>query len=162
VDLDRRQGSIPLCAELDPGGHLVAGRGADELLLAGELPFHWAAGFHCRKEAEILGNHFLLAAESAADTLREDVQVARSQAEDVAELLLRDKGRLRARAHMQPPVITAPGDGAVGLEVNVLNARGGIGHLVHGIGRCEAVRDAADLALDIDIDIARVRPALVV
>ena len=88
VNLDRGQRSVALGAELHPRGHLMARRRADELLLAGELPFHRAAGLERGEHAEILGDHLLLAAEAAADALGEDVKVARAQAEQVAELLL--------------------------------------------------------------------------
>ena len=150
MNVDRGQRSVAFGAELHPRRHLVASGGADELLLAGEFPFHRPAGLHGGEQAEILGNHFLLAAEAAADALGEDMQVARAQAEDVAKLLLRDERRLRAGADMQAPVLAAPGDRAVGLQVDVLDARGGIGHLVHGVGGLEAVSYAADLAVDVD------------
>ena len=41
------------------------------------------------------------------------------------------------------------------LQVDVLNAGRGIGHLMHGIGGGETVRHAADLAMDVDVDVAR-------
>ena len=54
----------------------MAGGGADELLLAGELPLHRPVEFHGGQQAEILGDHLLLATKAAADSLREDVQIA--------------------------------------------------------------------------------------
>jgi hypothetical protein len=45
--------------------------------------------------------------------------------------------------------------------MNMLNARGGIGHLVHRVGCCKTVRDAAHFALYVDIDVALRRAALV-
>ena len=104
VDLDRGQRAVALGAELDPRRHLMARRGADELLLAGELPLHRPAGLQRGEHAQVLGEHFLLAAEAAADALGEDVQVARAQPEQMAELLLGDERRLRAGADVQPPV----------------------------------------------------------
>jgi hypothetical protein len=80
----------------------------------------------------------------------------------MAELLLRDEGRLRASADMQPPILTTPGDGTVGLEVNVLNARGRIGHVVHCVGRRKAVHHEADFAVDVDVDVVLLGAALVV
>ncbi len=162
MDLDRGQGSVAFGAELHPGRHLMARGGADELLLASELPFHRSAGLERREHAQILGDHLLLAAESAADALGEDVNVARAQTEQMAKLLLRDERRLRTGADMKPSVIASPGNRSVRLEVNVLNAGGGIGHLVHRIRGCEAIRYAADLAVDVDIDVPLLRPALVV
>ena len=110
VDLHCGQGSVPFGAKLHPGRHLMACRCADELLLASELPFHRPAQFHGREQAKILGDHLLLAAEAAADALGEDVQVARAQTEDMAELLLGDERRLRAGAHVQPSIVAAPSD----------------------------------------------------
>ena len=115
-----------------------------------------------REQAEVLGDHLLLAAESAADALGEDVQVAGAQAEDMAELLLDDERGLRTGANVQPSVLAAPGDRPVRFKMDVLNARGGIGHLVHGIGGLEAVRHAADLAVDVDKDVALFLASLVV
>ena len=162
LNLDRRQRTVALGPELHSRRHLVARRSADELLLAGEFPFHRAAGLEQCEHAEVLGEHLLLAAEAAADALGEDVQVARPQAEDVAELLLGDEGCLRAGADVNPAVVTAPGNRAVCFKMHVLNARGGVGHLVHGVGGLEAVRHAADLAVDVDVDIAFLGPLLVV
>jgi hypothetical protein len=92
VNLDRRQRAIALRAELHPGGHLMARRGADELLFARPLPLDRAAGLQHREHAQILGQHFLLAAETAADALGEHVHVAWPHAEQMAELRLRMNG----------------------------------------------------------------------
>ena len=54
----------------------MARRGADELLLARELPYHRPAGLQRGEHAEILGHHLLLAAEPAADALGEDMHAA--------------------------------------------------------------------------------------
>jgi hypothetical protein len=62
---------------------------------------------------------------------------------------------------VEPRVVAAPGDGTVGLQVNVLNARRRVGHLVHGVGRRKAVRDVADFAVDVDIDVAFLGAALI-
>ena len=162
MDLDRGQRPVALGAELHPRRHLMPRRRADELLLAGELPLHRPAGLERGEHAEVLGDHLLLAAEPAADALGEDVQVARAQAEDVAELLPRHERRLRAGADVQPPVVAAPGNRAMRLQMHVLNARGGVGHLVHGVRGLEAVRHAADLAVDVDEDVASLLSTLVV
>ena len=76
--LERGQRSVLLGAELDARRHRVARRRADELLVARELPHHRPSGPERGEHAQILGEHLLLAAESAADPLGEDVQVARS------------------------------------------------------------------------------------
>ena len=46
------------------------------------------------EHAEIFGEHFLLAAEPAADALGKDVKVASLEAKQMAELLLGDERRL--------------------------------------------------------------------
>ena len=48
---------------------------ADELFLARELPFDWPANLEDRQHAEILGYHFLLAAEAATHSLGENVEL---------------------------------------------------------------------------------------
>ena len=93
-DLDRDQRPVTARAELYFGCHRVPRRGADELLLAGELPLDRTPGLQCRQDAEILGQHLLLAAKPAADPLGKDVHVAHAEAEDVAELLPRDERSL--------------------------------------------------------------------
>ena len=130
VQLDGGQRAVPPGAELDPGGHLVARAGTDELLLAGELPLHGPAGLQRGEHAKILRQHLLLAAETATDALGEHMQVARAQPEQVAELLLGDERRLRAGAHMQPPVRAGPRQRPVRLQVDMLHPRGRIGGLV--------------------------------
>ena len=153
ADLERGQRPILLGAELHMRGHRVARGGADELLLARELPHHRAADLQRGERAEILGDHLLLAAEAAADALGEHMDLAVVQPEQITELLLGDERRLRARAHMQAAVLAPPGERAVRLEMHVLHARGGVGHLMDGVGFLEAVLDAAELAMNVDIDI---------
>src|SRR5829696_82912 len=162
MDLNGGQRSVALGAEFHARGHRVACCRADELFLAGKLPFHRAASLQGGKHAKIFGDHLLLAAEAAADALGKDVHVAGGQAEQITELLLRDKGRLRARAHVQPAVVAAPGDRTMRLKMHVLHARRRIRHLMHGIGLLEPGRDASDLAMDFDIDVALRLTALVV
>ena len=61
--------------------------------------------FSVDEHAQILADHLLLAAESAADALGKDVDVARKQIEEVAELLFGDERRLRTGAHVKPAVV---------------------------------------------------------
>ena len=130
MDLDGGQRAVPSGAELHPRGHLMARGRADELFGASEFPLHRSACLQCGQHAQILGDHLLLAAEATADALGEDMQVARPQAENVAEFLMGDEGRLGAGADMHPPLIAAPSDGAMRLEMHVLYAGGGISPLV--------------------------------
>ena len=54
ADLDRGQRAVAFGAELHMRGHRVARGGADELLLAGELPFHRPAGLQRGEDAQDL------------------------------------------------------------------------------------------------------------
>ena len=151
---------VLLGAELHMRGHLVARGGADELLGAGEFPHYRPAGLQRGQRAQILRDHLLLAAEAAADALGEDMHVAVVESEQIAKFLLGDERRLRAGAHMQAPIVAAPGERAVRLQMHVLRARGRIGHLVDGVGVLEALLDAAELAVNVDIDIVEKSDAL--
>ncbi len=147
--------SVPSRARAEPylGGHLVAGGGADELLLPCELPFYRPAGFQCGEHAKIFGQHLLLAAKPATDPLGEHMHVPRAKTEDVTELLLGDERRLRTGADMNAPIRRGPGNRAVRLEMDVLHAGGGVDALMNDIGSGETLRGTADLAVDVGIDI---------
>ena len=86
----------------------MARRGGDELLLAGQLELDRTAGPQRRQHDHVLDQHLLLAAEAAAHALGEYVDIAREETEEVAELLLGDKGGLRAGPHVQSPVVALP------------------------------------------------------
>ncbi len=132
------------------------------MFLPRELPADRPPGFQRRQHAEILGQHLLLAAETAAHSLGEHMDVACGQAEDMREFLLGDERRLRAGADVDAPVRVAPGDRAVRLEMDVLHAGGGIGVVMHHIGGGEPVRRVAHLAVDVGIDVAVLRNPLLV
>ena len=153
ADLKRGESAVLLGAELHMGGHRMPRGSADELLRPRELPHHRTAGLQRGEHAKILRNHLLLAAEAAADPLGEHMDVPVEQSEQIAKLLLGDERRLRAGPHMQAPVLAPPGERAVRLQMHVLHPRGRIGHLVDGVGLFEALLDAAELAMDVDIDI---------
>ena len=75
VHVHRRQRAIRLRTELHLDSHRVADRGANELFLAGEFILHGAVRVECRQNAEILGEHFLLASEPTAHALTENPDV---------------------------------------------------------------------------------------
>src|SRR5207248_10466355 len=85
-DLYCGKSAVGACAERYSSGHLMAGSGADELLLACELPSYRPPGLQCGEHAKIFGQHLLLAAKTAAHPLGEYMHVPRAQTEDVAEL----------------------------------------------------------------------------
>ena len=121
VDLHRRERAVLLRAQLDRDLHRMAADRRGELLGAGELPLHRAAGLQRRQHAQVLGQQFLLAAEPASDVFGEDVDLVGEHAEEVGELDLGEVGGLRAGADMDAPVLATPGDRAVGLHVCVLD-----------------------------------------
>ena len=81
------------------------------------------------------------------------MHVAIEQPEQIAELLLGDEGRLRACPHVEPMIVTPPRDRAVRLQMHVLHTRGRVGLLVDDVSLLEALLDAAELAVDVDIDV---------
>src|SRR5271165_1594886 len=121
---------------------------ADELFLARELPFDRPADLEDRQDAEILGYHLLLAAEAAAHPLGENVELARVEPKNMAELLVHDKRRLRTGADVNPAVVPLPCDRTVRFQMDMLDPRRRVGHLVNGVGCRESILDAADLAMD--------------
>ena len=102
--------------------HRVTRGGADELLLARELPHDRSPSPQAGQHAQVFANHLLLAAEAAADALGEDMHVAIEQPEQIAELLLGDERRLRACPHVQPAIIAPPGEATVRFEMHMLHA----------------------------------------
>ena len=80
MDLDRRQRAVAFGAELHTRRHLMARRRGGELFLAGVFPFDRPTCRQRGKDAQVLGDHLLLAAEAAADTFGEHVHVANGQA----------------------------------------------------------------------------------
>ena len=90
------------------------------------------------------------------------MEIARAELEDVAELLLGDEGSLRTGPDVDSSILATPGDGAVGFQMDMLDARGGIGPFMDGIGGLETFGDAADLAVDVDIYIALLGAAILV
>ena len=106
LDVERGERAVLPGAELDLGGHLVPRRGADELVLAGPLPFHRAAvELHAGEQGQVFGHHLLLAAEAAADALGEDVDLAGGNAHQVGELGAGSERALRAGAHVPAAVL---------------------------------------------------------
>src|SRR5712672_2444513 len=97
--------------------HLMARRCADE------LPFDRPADLEDRQDAEILGYHLLLAAEAAAHPLGENVELARVESKDMAELLVHDERPLRAGADMNPAVVPLPCDRTVRFQMDMLDPR---------------------------------------
>src|SRR5258706_2963367 len=99
----------------------MAGRRGRELLGARKFPLHRAAGFQRRQDTEVLGEQFLLAAESAPHVFGKNVELLRIPSEQIGELDLYQVRSLGAGADMDAIVRRAPGDGTVSLHVSVLD-----------------------------------------
>ena len=84
VELQRRQRAVLVGAGLDGDAHRMPRRGRDELLLAGEFEFDRAAGLERGQRQNVLDEHFLLAAEAAADAFAEHPHLVGRQIEEVA------------------------------------------------------------------------------
>gem|GEM_PF-4083836 len=97
-----------------------------------------------RERDEILGQHFLLAAETATDASGEHVHLAAVEAEHVAQLVADQKRHLRTGANHQAPLIISPARAAVSFEVRVLDALGGPAPANDGTARL-ARRDQSGL-----------------
>src|SRR5215469_246099 len=160
-DLDRGEATVATGAEPHLGSHLVACGGANKLFLTREFPFHRPRSPQRGEHAKILCKHFLLAAEPTSDPFGEHVHVPRAQTKDMTELLLGNERRLRTGADMNAPIWCGPGDRTVGFEMRMLHAGGGIDALMHNISGGETFRRVADLAVNVDIDIAVGSDALV-
>src|ERR1700709_164142 len=90
------------------------------------------------------------------------MNLSRPEPKDVAEFLMRDARCRATGAYMQPAIVVTPGDRAMRFQMDMLNSRGGIGLFVDRFGSGEALFDAADLAVNIDVDIALRCPPFVV
>ena len=132
----------------------MARRGADELLLAGELELDRRAGLDHGERHDVFDQHFLLGAEAATHALAEHADFCRIEAENLAQRPPREKRRLRARANIEPTRFIEPADRAVRFQMGMLNARGDIGGLVHDVGLGKAFVDIADMAVDLGHDIS--------
>src|SRR3989442_4635172 len=83
VELQRRQFSVLVGARLHGDAHRMPRRGRDELFFAGEFKFYGASGLECRKRQNILDEHLLLAATTAADTLAKYPHLVRHATQDI-------------------------------------------------------------------------------
>ena len=79
--------------------------------------------FERRQDAQVFGQHFLLAAEPAPDEFGKNVDLVRIHLEQVGELDLDEVRGLGAGADVDAAVGGAPGDRAVGFHVRVLDLR---------------------------------------
>lgn len=93
-----------------------------ELLLPGVLEGDRAPGVQGGERDQILRDHFLFAAETAAHACTEHPELVRAQREQTGQFGLPDRRRLRTGADIQAAVLH-PGDRAVRLKMRVLHPR---------------------------------------
>src|SRR5882724_283013 len=85
VELQRRQFSVLVGARLHGDAHRMPRRGRDELFFAGEFKFYRASGLERGKRQNILDEHFLLAAKTAADALAKYPDFFRCEIKDIRQ-----------------------------------------------------------------------------
>ena len=131
----------------------MARGGRRELLLPRVLEAHRASDVERGKGNQVLGDHLLLSAETAADALREHPQLIGPQVEQVRQLDLGNRRRLGAGPHDKPTILH-PADGPMGLQMGMLNTRGEVGSLVDHVCFGESRLDVADFAVKLKQDVA--------
>jgi hypothetical protein len=101
--------------------HGVSRSRTDELLLAGEFELNRASSLENGQRDDVLDQHLLLAAETAADAFAEDAHFLRIEIEQVGQPAPREKRRLCARSDIETPGFVEPADRAVGFQMRVLH-----------------------------------------
>ena len=124
VELQRRQSAVLVGGRLDRDAHGMARRGGDELLFAGQFELDRSPGLECGKRQNVLDEHFLLAAEAAADAFAKHPYLVGGQIEEIRQRASRQEWHLGARPHIQDAVGTDPGEAAMGFQRGVLNPLG--------------------------------------
>src|SRR5258707_1984300 len=104
-------------ARLDGDAHRMPGRGRDELLFAGKFKFYGATGLDGGECQDILDEHFLLAAKTAADALAKHPDPVRRETKKFRQRAPRQERHLRAGAYVQDAGGIDPGKAAVGFQI---------------------------------------------
>ena len=91
------------------------------MLLAGQFELDRAPGLEGGQRQHILDEHFLLAAETAADPLAERPHLVLGKIEQIRHRAPGQERHLRTRPHIQHAVGVDPGDTAMGFQRGVLN-----------------------------------------
>ena len=122
VDLKGGQVALAICAGLHANAHRVARGGGDELLFSGVLQLDGPTRLQRSKNENVLDEHFLLAAEAAAEALAIDAKLLVRQIEYAAQFATCQERRLRRRTEVQATRLVEPGDTAMGLKRGMLHA----------------------------------------
>ena len=102
----------------------------------------------------ILDEHFLLAAEAAADAFAEHPDLVRRQIENIRQRAPRQERHLRAGTDVEDAVGIDPGETAMGFQRGVLDALGGERTFVGDGGLRKRAGDIAELAMGFRHDVA--------
>ena len=154
VELQCRQFSALVGARLHCDAHRMPGRGRDELFLAGELKFYGPSGLDGGQCQNILDEHFLLAAEAAADAFAKQPNLVRGEIENLGQRTPRQERHLRAGTDVQDPGRIDPCETAMGLQRSVLNALGRKRSLVGDRGLGKGAGDIAVFSMRFRHDVA--------
>ncbi len=143
----------PVCERLR-----VAGPGRDELLLPVEHEPDRPAGSEHKVADDVLDDHFLLRAETAAHAGLDDANGLDREPEQWREHAADVEGHLRGRPQHQPLILVEPADCGVRLDRGVLHLLDIEGRLEDVVGPGEGgvhLRIADSLALDVVADVVR-------
>src|SRR5882724_7974138 len=129
-------------------------RGRDELFFAGEFKLDRAAGLDGGECENILDEHFLLAAEAAADALAKHPDPVRRETKKLRQRAVRQERHLRAGAYVQDAGGIDPGEAAMGFQSGVLDTLRRERSLVGSSGLREGGSDIAELTVGLRHDVA--------
>src|SRR5207248_5947809 len=121
VELQRRELAVLVGACFHRHLHRMPCRCRDELLFAGELELDRPAGLERGECQDILDEHFLLAAEAAANALAKYPDLFRSQLENIGKRTPRQERYLRAGTDVQYAGRIDPGEAAMRLQCSMLD-----------------------------------------
>ena len=141
-------------AGLHGDAHRVPRRGRDELFLAGQFEFHGPSGLERSQRKNVLDEHFLLAAEPAADALTEHPHLVGRQMEQVGQRAPRQEGHLRAGTDVEDAIGIDPGNAAMGFQRRVLHPLGRESAFIGDGGLRQRARDIAKFAVGFRDDVA--------
>ena len=112
------------------------------------------SGLERGQRQNVLDEHFLLAAETAADAFAEHPDLVRREIENIGQRAPRQERHLRAGADVEDAVRIDPGEAAMGFQGGVLDALGGEGAFIGHRGAGKRGCDIAEFAVAFSDDIA--------
>ena len=153
VQLQRRQPAVPAGAGLEVDGEGVPGGGGRELLRPGEFELHRPLQLQRRQGDDVLGEHFLLAAEAAAHPAGHHADLLLRQVKDPGQGAPDQERHLAGGADLEPAVVVNGGDGGVRFQRGVLHALGPVGLFVDEIGLGKPGGNTAEFRMQLRHDV---------